>query len=81
MLPAYGSGSREIIMNRRIAACPDPVREPAADRGTFLVALVALDERVGNAFRGREMVVLGLALVATLLGNWLLLRRFIPLTG
>jgi two-component system sensor histidine kinase UhpB len=48
--------------------------------GTFLVALVALDERVGNAFRGREMVVLGLALVATLLGNWLLLRRrFIPL--
>ena len=48
--------------------------------GTFLVALVALDERVGNAFRGREMVVLGLAAVATLLGNWLLLRRrFIPL--
>lgn len=48
--------------------------------GTFLVALVALDERVGNAFRGREMVVLGLAALATLLGNWLLLRRrFIPL--
>jgi two-component system, NarL family, sensor histidine kinase UhpB len=46
--------------------------------GTFLVALVALDER--NAFRGREMLVLGLALVATMLGNWLLLRRrFIPL--
>jgi two-component system, NarL family, sensor histidine kinase UhpB len=48
--------------------------------GTFLVALAALDERVGNAFRGREMVVLGLAAIATLLGNWLLLRRrFIPL--
>ncbi len=46
--------------------------------GTFLVALVALDER--NAFRGQELLVLGLALVATLLGNWLLLRRrFIPL--
>jgi two-component system, NarL family, sensor histidine kinase UhpB len=46
--------------------------------GTFLVALVALDER--NAFRGREMLVLGLGLIATLLGNWLLLRRrFIPL--
>src|SRR5277367_6130140 len=48
--------------------------------GTFLVALIALDERVGNAFRGREILVLGLALVATLLGNGLLLRRrFIPL--
>jgi two-component system, NarL family, sensor histidine kinase UhpB len=48
--------------------------------GTFLVALVALDERVGNAFQGREMLVLGLALVAAMLGNWLLLRRrFIPL--
>ena len=46
--------------------------------GTFLVALVALNQR--SAFRGREMVVLGLALIATLLGNWLLLRRrFIPL--
>ena len=48
--------------------------------GTFLVALIALDERVGNAFQGREMLVLGLALVAAMLGNWLLLRRrFIPL--
>ncbi len=48
--------------------------------GTFLVALVALDRRLGSAFQGREMFVLGLALVATLLGNWLLLRRrFIPL--
>jgi two-component system, NarL family, sensor histidine kinase UhpB len=48
--------------------------------GTTLVAAVALDHRVGNAVQGREMVVLGLALVATLLGNWLLLRRrFTPL--
>jgi two-component system sensor histidine kinase UhpB len=48
--------------------------------GTFLVALVALDRHVASDFEGREMLVLGLALVATLLGNWLLLRRrFIPL--
>jgi two-component system sensor histidine kinase UhpB len=47
---------------------------------TMLVAAVALDQRVGGAARGGEMLVLGLALVATLLGNWLLLRRrFIPL--
>jgi two-component system, NarL family, sensor histidine kinase UhpB len=47
---------------------------------TMLVAAVALDQRVGNAARGGEMVVLALALVATLLGNWLLLRRrFVPL--
>jgi two-component system sensor histidine kinase UhpB len=47
---------------------------------TMLVAAVALDQRVGTAARGGEMVVLGLALLATLLGNWLLLRRrFIPL--
>lgn len=47
---------------------------------TMLVAAVALDQRVGSAARGGEMLVLGLALVATLLGNWLLLRRrFIPL--
>src|SRR5947209_18215445 len=48
--------------------------------GTTVVAAIALDDRVGSALRGREMLVLGLALVATLLGNWLLLRRrFIPL--
>ncbi len=48
--------------------------------GSMLVATIALDERVGNAFRGREILVLGLALIATLLGNWLLLRRrFTPL--
>src|ERR1700727_2563463 len=49
--------------------------------GATIVAAIALEHhRVGTAFQGREMVVLGLALVATLLGNWLLLRRrFIPL--
>jgi two-component system, NarL family, sensor histidine kinase UhpB len=48
--------------------------------GTTVVAAIALDQHVGSAIRGREMLVLGLALVATLLGNWLLLRRrFIPL--
>ncbi len=47
---------------------------------TTIVAAVALDERVGSAVSGREGLVLGLALIATLLGNWLLLRRrFIPL--
>jgi two-component system sensor histidine kinase UhpB len=47
---------------------------------TTVVAAIALNARVGSALRGREMLVLGLALLATLLGNWLLLRRrFIPL--
>jgi two-component system, NarL family, sensor histidine kinase UhpB len=46
--------------------------------GTTVVAAIALDHRA--AIQGPDMVVLGLALVATLLGNWLLLRRrFIPL--
>jgi two-component system, NarL family, sensor histidine kinase UhpB len=48
--------------------------------GTTVVAAIALDHRSHTAVGGREMVVLGLALVATLLGNWLLLRRrFFPL--
>ncbi|HET6869880.1 MAG TPA: sensor histidine kinase [Solirubrobacteraceae bacterium] len=48
--------------------------------GTAVVAVIALGPRTGSALGGREMLVLGLALVATLLGNWLLLRRrFIPL--
>jgi len=47
---------------------------------TSVVAVIALDERVGTALRGREVLVLGLALVATMLGNWLVLRRrFTPL--
>src|SRR5581483_6915278 len=48
--------------------------------GTAVVAVIALEPRVGYSLGGREMLVLGLALVATLSGNWLLLRRrFIPL--
>jgi two-component system sensor histidine kinase UhpB len=48
--------------------------------GTVLVATVAVDEHVTNVTRGREALVLGLAIVATLLGNWLLVRRrFEPL--
>jgi two-component system sensor histidine kinase UhpB len=47
---------------------------------TVLVATVALDANLTRVIRGREALVLGLAIVATLLGNWLLLRRrFKPL--
>jgi two-component system sensor histidine kinase UhpB len=48
--------------------------------GTVLVATIAVDTQLTNITRGREALVLGLAVVATLLGNWLLLRRrFEPL--
>ncbi|MBV9603558.1 MAG: sensor histidine kinase [Solirubrobacterales bacterium] len=48
--------------------------------GTTLVAGIALNHHIGGALGGPPMLVLGLALVATLLGNWLLLhRRFVPL--
>ena len=47
---------------------------------TVLVATIAVDARTTTVTRGREMLVFGLAMVATLLGNWLLLRRrFAPL--
>jgi two-component system sensor histidine kinase UhpB len=47
---------------------------------TMLVATVAVDAHFANLTHGREAVVLGLAVLATLLGNWLLLRRrFEPL--
>lgn len=47
---------------------------------TVLVATIAIRAHVHGREHGRELVVLGLALVATLLGNWLLLRRrFNPL--
>jgi two-component system sensor histidine kinase UhpB len=47
---------------------------------TVLVATVAVDAHLANITRGREVLVFGLALVATLGGNWLLLRRrFEPL--
>jgi two-component system, NarL family, sensor histidine kinase UhpB len=42
---------------------------------TVLVAAIAVDEHWASLLKGRELVVLGLAVVATLLGNWLLLRR------
>ncbi len=48
--------------------------------GTMLVATVAVDAHFTSLTRGREWLVLGLASIATLLGNWLLLhRRFAPL--
>jgi two-component system, NarL family, sensor histidine kinase UhpB len=48
--------------------------------GTVLVATIAVDTHVTDGIRGREALVLGLAMVATLLGNYLLLRRrFKPL--
>jgi len=48
--------------------------------GTVLVATVAVDLHVGQIADGRELGVLALALLATLLGNVLLLRRrFTPL--
>jgi two-component system, NarL family, sensor histidine kinase UhpB len=48
--------------------------------GTMLVATVAVDAHFTSLTRGREWLVLGLGIVATLAGNWLLLhRRFEPL--
>jgi len=48
--------------------------------GTVLVATVAVDVHFGALAKRREVLVLVLAVVATLLGNWLLLRRrFAPL--
>jgi two-component system sensor histidine kinase UhpB len=47
---------------------------------TALVATIAVNANVANLVKGRELIVLGLALTATLLGNWLVLRRrFKPL--
>jgi two-component system sensor histidine kinase UhpB len=47
---------------------------------TVVVATVAIDAHTTNVTRGRELFVFGLAIVATLLGNWVLLRRrFEPL--
>jgi two-component system, NarL family, sensor histidine kinase UhpB len=48
--------------------------------GTVLVATVVVHRSINSFAHGREGVVLGLGIVATLLGNWLLLRRrFDPL--
>jgi two-component system sensor histidine kinase UhpB len=47
---------------------------------TVLVATLAVDAQVTSITRGREVFVFGAAVIATLLGNWLLLRRrFAPL--
>jgi two-component system sensor histidine kinase UhpB len=47
---------------------------------TVLVATLAVDAHTTTVTRGREMFVFGLAVIATLLGNWILLRRrFEPL--
>ena len=48
--------------------------------GTVFVATLAVDFHLGQLARGREAGVFALAVVATLFGNWLLLRRrFAPL--
>jgi len=48
--------------------------------GSVLLAAIAVNANVRTVIRGREAVVLGLAVVATMLGNWLVLRRrFKPL--
>jgi two-component system sensor histidine kinase UhpB len=48
--------------------------------GTVLVATIAVDAHLERLFRGREALIFGLAILATLLGNWVLLRRrFEPL--
>ena len=45
-----------------------------------LLAALAVSPSLDRAFRGREAFVLGLALLATMLGNWFVLRRrFKPL--
>jgi two-component system sensor histidine kinase UhpB len=47
---------------------------------TVLLATVAVDAHMRQVVSGREAIVAGLATLATLLGNWLLLRRrFTPL--
>ena len=48
--------------------------------GAILVATLAVGTHTAGLTRGREALVFGLAIIATLLGNWLLLRRrFAPL--
>jgi len=47
---------------------------------TALLATLVVDFHLGTFLRGRELIVTGVALIATLAGNWLLLRRrFQPL--
>ena len=42
---------------------------------TALLATLVVDFHLATFYRGRELLVLGVALIATLGGNWLLLRR------
>lgn len=47
---------------------------------TVLMGMVAAGWQLGGFLRGREAILLGLGVLAALLGNWLLLhRRFLPL--
>ena len=48
--------------------------------GTMLVATVALHEHLAGVTEQRELGILGLAVIATMLADWILLRRrFMPL--
>ncbi len=48
--------------------------------GTVVIVTFGVDAHVTDVTRGRELLVFGLAIIATLLANWLLLRRrFRPL--
>jgi two-component system, NarL family, sensor histidine kinase UhpB len=48
--------------------------------GAVLLAAIAVSPNLHHAAQGKEGVVLGLALIATMLGNWIVLRRrFKPL--
>ena len=48
--------------------------------GTVIVVIVGVNSHAADVVRGRELLVFGLAITATLLANWLLLRRrFRPL--
>ena len=48
--------------------------------GAVLLAAIAVSPNLHHAAQGKEGVVLGLALIATMLGNWVVLRRrFKPL--
>ena len=48
--------------------------------GTMLVATVALHQQIAGITQSRELLILGLAVIATMLADWILLRRrFMPL--
>ena len=48
--------------------------------GTMLFATVALHQHIAGMTESRELLILGLAVIATMLADWILLRRrFMPL--